>query len=133
MTLDRSMLVPICGIQPSEIIRTGTAGQCGRRQPRCAGEQPVDVQSTAGFDSADGRASVPVIVDFWAAWCGVQDGRAGDEEGGENLPAVPVLKVDTDANANCPHVRHSSIPTIAVFHHGREVMRSGVKARRRQT
>jgi thioredoxin 2 len=108
------------------------ATQCGKCQtalPFLA--EPVEVPSAQLFDAAVSTSSIPIVVDFWAAWCGPcrmvapEIAKAATTLSGRAL----VLKVDTDANAELSQrfgIR--SIPTIAVFRDGREINRvSGVR------
>ena len=75
------------------------------------------------IEGADGLA----LVDFWAAWCGPcrmvapEIKKVAEHLGGKAL----VLKVDTDANPELSsRFGIRSIPTIGVFHHGKEVNRA---------
>jgi thioredoxin 2 len=89
-------------------------------------KEPVDVTGTEAFDAAVANSSIPVVVDFWAAWCGPcrmvapEIKKVAEHLGGKAL----VLKVDTDANPDLSaRFGIRSIPTIGVFHHGKEVTR----------
>lgn len=89
-------------------------------------KEPVDVKGTEAFDAAVANSSIPVVVDFWAAWCGPcrmvapEIKKVAEHLGGKAL----VLKVDTDANPDLSaRFGIRSIPTIGVFHHGKEVTR----------
>ena len=92
-----------------------------------APDAPVDVSSTELFDSIVAHASVPVVVDYWAPWCGPCRMVAPELEKVARRSAgrVLVIKVNTD---EVPELgsRYTirSIPTMAVFHHGAEVGRT---------
>jgi thioredoxin 2 len=108
------------------------AAKCGRcKGPLPFPSAPIDAPNASLFDAAVGQASVPVVVDFWAAWCGPcrmmapELDKVAQHTAGKSL----VLKVDTDANPELSRrYQIRGIPTIIIFAAGREAARaSGVQ------
>lgn len=86
-----------------------------------ANTRPVTDQS---FDSDVLKASVPVLVDFWAEWCGPCKalGPKLEEIAGELKDKVRIVKLNVDENPSMPAkygVR--GIPTMILFKDGKEV------------
>jgi thioredoxin 2 len=101
---------------------TGKCGKCGAVLPPHG--VPIDVTSTAQFDELIAGARVPVLVDFWATWCGPCRAAAPEVKKAAHSLAgkAVVLKVDTDALTEiAQRYQISSIPNFAVFLGGRLV------------
>jgi thioredoxin 2 len=100
-----------------------TCGECGR--PMLL-DRPVKVTQD-DFDHTVLKASVPVLVDFYADWCGPCKMVAPlmDELAHQHIGKILVAKVDTD---RAPEVAAKygirSIPTVIIFRDGAEVERS---------
>ena len=90
------------------------------------GGAPIKDSDTANFkaDVIDASMEVPVIVDFWATWCGPckQLGPTLEKVVNAARGAVRLVKVDVDANPELSaQLRIQSIPTVFAFHQGRPV------------
>ena len=88
--------------------------------------QPAEIASEGRFDALLARARVPVLVDFWAPWCGPCHAVAPEVEKVASAlrGRLIVVKVNTDAvpELGSRYVVRS-IPTLAVFSGGREIDR----------
>jgi thioredoxin 2 len=128
------------------VVACGSCGRSNRlayatldRQTRCGHcktmlappAYPVDAPSAAAFDAAAAHSALPLVVDFWAPWCGPCRMVAPELErlARANAGHWVVVKVNTDEQQELgARYRIRSIPTLAVVYRGRELAReAGVR------
>jgi thioredoxin 2 len=129
LTIDERGVIlpcPACGTRNRiPFGREARCGKCGVSMPSPA--EPLDVPSDAAFQALIRDARMPVVVDFWAPWCGPcravapEIARVAATHAGRWI----VAKVNTEALPGLgARLRIQSIPTMAVFDGGREVSRT---------
>ena len=117
---------PACaGLNRVPGAKLGAGGKCGKCHSPLFTAHPVTL-TAANFAAHSVKSDIPLLVDFWASWCGpcLQMAPAFEAAAAQLEPHVRLGKLDTEAQqAIAGRYQISSIPTLAVFLKGREIAR----------
>lgn len=121
-----NLVCPSCGVTnriPAD--RTGDDAKCGKCHNPLFTGHPTEL-TTANFAKHISRNDIPVLVDFWAPWCGPcrMMAPAFEQAAGQMEPNVRFAKLNTEDH---PVIGGQygirSIPTMALFKGGKEIGR----------
>ena len=122
------LLCPHCGSRNRLAYeRLGQTFRCGNCHTELSPPgEPMEIKNEAIFDALASHSALPVVVDFWAVWCGPCKMVAPElaKVAAEGARQWLVVKVNTqELPGLAQRFRISGIPTLALLQGGREVAR----------
>lgn len=120
------MRCPLCGtLNRVDMARAGEGPKCGECDRPLLMDRPMLV-TDQDLQRVIKESDIPVVVDFYADWCGPCKFMAPvlDDMARERKGEVLITKLDTDRNpASAVHYGIRGIPTLIIFKGGREAAR----------
>ena len=126
MSANKHVVCPACNAVnriPADKLEAGPA--CGKCRKALFNGQVLKLSSD-NFKQHTTRNDIPVVVDFWAPWCGPckMMAPAFERAASDLTPHVRLAKLNTeDEQAIAARLNIRSIPTLVLFKNGREVAR----------